>query len=320
MHQRRIDLFDSDFPSIFRSLPTTLQINLGYRCNQSCVHCHVNASPYRTEEMNSQTVDQVIDVIERLPIACVDLTGGAPELHPQFRTIVKAARETGITVIDRCNLTVLLEPEQQDTAEFLADLKVQVVASLPCYLQENVERQRGKGIFKKSIEALQILNGFGYGHSSDLELNLIFNPQGATLPPPQVELEQQYKKELRERYGVVFNRLFTITNMPINRFGAVLKAHGEFESYLRLLKNNHLDENLATVMCQQTVSVDWRGILYDCDFNQMLDMPIEIDGNPASIQNLREGTSLVGRRIKTANHCYGCTAGQGSSCGGALST
>ena len=316
--KRQSERCSSDFPAIWRDSLTTLQVNLGYRCNQSCVHCHVNASPYRKEQMSSRIVNDVLETIRLLPISHVDLTGGAPELHPEFNRIVHEASAHGAKVIDRCNLTVLLEPGQERTAAFLAEEKVQIVASLPCYLEQNVERQRGKGIFQKSVRALKLLNELGYGSDPDLELNLVFNPQGATLPPPQMELEQQYKQELLKRFGIVFDHLFTLANMPINRFEAILRAHDDYESYLGLLKSSHQNANLRTVMCRNTISVDWQGILYDCDFNQMLDMPIDSHGRPMNLRDLWDSVSLQGNRICTADHCFGCTAGQGSSCGGAL--
>ena len=320
MQLPNIKLVDSDFPPIFRRKPLTLQVNLGYECNQQCVHCHVNAGPHRKERLSAQTATQLIQVIDQSNFEFIDLTGGAPELNPDFRRILRAATSRGVKVIDRCNLTVLFEPGQRDTAEFLAEHNVQIVASLPCYLEENVEKQRGKGIFKKSIDALLLLNKLGYGTSENLELTLVFNPQGATLPPSQQELEQQYKQELWNRYEIVFNHLFTITNMPINRFGAILEAHGEYEPYMELLKSNYRESNLHTVMCHDVVSVDWRGYLYDCDFNQMLGLPLELRGKPAVLQDLLDGVSLYDKRIKTADHCYGCTAGQGSSCTGALAS
>jgi radical SAM/Cys-rich protein len=309
------------FPAIRRRSVTTLQVNLGYRCNQSCVHCHVNAGPSRTEEMSGETIDLVIDVLARRGIATLDVTGGAPELNPHFRRLVHAARDLGVRVIDRCNLTVLLLPEQAGLAEFLAGEQVEITASLPCYLEKNVDQQRGKGVFAASLLALRCLNALGYGHEgSGLVLNLVYNPQGASLPPPQAGLEDAYRRELGEIHGVQFNNLFTLANMAIQRFGAVLIARGEFDSYVALLRSAHRDDNLAGVMCRDLVSVDWQGFLYDCDFNQMLDLPLAADGQ--SEQRVHLSTLLNGplasHPIRVAGHCFGCTAGQGSSCGGAL--
>jgi radical SAM/Cys-rich protein len=309
------------FPAIRRRSVTTLQVNLGYRCNQSCVHCHVNAGPNRTEEMSGETIDLVIDVLARRGIATLDVTGGAPELNPHFRRLVHAARELGVRVIDRCNLTVLLLPEQAGLAEFLAGERIEITASLPCYLEKNVEQQRGKGVFEASLQALRCLNALGYGREgSGLVLNLVYNPQGASLPPPQAGLEDAYRRELGEIHGVQFNSLFTLANMPIQRFGAVLIARGEFDRYVALLRSAHRDDNLAGVMCRDLVSVNWQGFLYDCDFNQMLDLPLAADGHGEQrvhLSTLLNGP-LASHPIRVAGHCFGCTAGQGSSCGGAL--
>ncbi len=309
------------FPAIRRRGVTTLQVNLGYRCNQSCVHCHVNAGPNRTEEMSGETIDLVIDVLARRRIATLDITGGAPELNPHFRRLARAARALGVRVIDRCNLTVLLLPEQAGLAEFLAREQVEITASLPCYLEKNVDQQRGKGVFAASLQALRCLNALGYGREgSGLVLNLVYNPQGAILPPPQAGLEADYRRVLGETYGVRFNSLFTLANMPIQRFGAILIARGEFDSYVALLRSAHRDDNLAGVMCRDLVSVDWRGCLYDCDFNQMLDLPLsadEHDGDRPHLSVLLD-EGFASHPIRVAGHCFGCTAGQGSSCGGAL--
>jgi radical SAM/Cys-rich protein len=319
MHATLPLLNETDFPPLTRTRLETLQVNLGYRCNQSCLHCHVNAGPKRTEAMDATTVAAVIDFIDTAALGTLDLTGGAPELNPYFRRLVRAARIRGLGVIDRCNLTVLFEAGQQDTARFLAGHSVKVVASMPCYLKDNVDAQRGDGVFAKSIEALQLLNALGYGKAgSGLELDLVYNPQGATLPPPQQALEADYRKHLANEYGVLFNRLLTLANMPIKRFGSTLVSHGEFDSYLRLLRNAHRDENLAAVMCRSLISVDWQGYVYDCDFNQMLEMPLQVGDRPRlHISELR-GRELSGFPIRVAQHCYACTAGQGSSCGGAL--
>ena len=259
-----------------------------------------------------------MEVVDRLPVTTLDLTGGAPELNPNFRTMVIRARSKGLKVIDRCNLTILFEPDQENLGAFLAAEGVVIVASLPCYLEENVDQQRGKGVHSLSIRALQLLNDLGYGTSPHLELNLVFNPIGAVLPPSQDELEAVYKKELKDRYGIEFNRLFTLTNMPINRFGSILSAHGKLDEYMTLLKTNYREENLCSVMCRNTLSVDWQGYLYDCDFNQMLGMGTTSQSTHLHIRDLNDGFSLTKKRINTADHCYGCTAGQGSSCEGAL--
>ena len=308
----------TDFPQITRRGYRTLQVNLGYYCNQSCVHCHVNASPYRKERMTEEVADIVIECLEKLSFEVLDLTGGAPELNENFRRIVTQARQQNIEVIDRCNLTVLFESGQEDTAEFLAREAVTIVASMPCYEEENVRKQRGKTVFEKSISALQLLNRLGYGVKEELTLNLVYNPVGAHLPPPQVELEATYKQELFEKYGIEFSSLFTLTNMPINRFGSVLKAHNEYELYMRLLKESFHSENLETVMCRDTVSVDWQGYLYDCDFNQMLDLRLMMDQRKSHLKDLLNQTHNLNSQISVADHCYGCTAGQGSSCQGAL--
>jgi radical SAM/Cys-rich protein len=313
-------LLETDFPAISRGRVKTLQVNLGYRCNLSCLHCHVAASPKRTESMDGATVDRVIELLERADVETLDLTGGAPELNPHFRRLVGQARARHVHTIDRCNLTILEEPDQSDLAEFLADQRVEILASLPCYLEENVDAQRGKGVFEASIAGLRRLNRLGYGEpDGHLVLNLIYNPQGAQLPPPQAELEQSYKQVLGERYGLRFNRLFTIANMPIKRFGSQLLGTGQLDAYMELLASAHREENLSRVMCRDLISIDWRGIVYDCDFNQMLGLPMTSDvaNRPLRIDAI-DIQSLAGRAIRVAGHCYGCTAGQGSSCGGAL--
>ena len=263
-------LMVSDFPAIQRNKLQILQVNLGYTCNLSCTHCHVNAGPQRTEQMDKANIDLIIDILAQHKIETLDLTGGAPELNPHFLYLVEQARALDVHVIDRCNLTILQEPEQEDLAQFLADQQVEVVASLPCYSQENVDAQRGKGVFDSSIEGLLKLNKLGFGiEGSGLNLNLVYNPGGAFLPPGQVELQAAYKEKLAADFGIEFNNLFTITNMPISRFGAVLLAKGEFNEYMNLLKDSYSPANLDGVMCKSTVSVDWQGNLYDCDFNQM---------------------------------------------------
>ena len=320
MHATLPLLQSSDFPALRRPATATLQVNLGYRCNQSCVHCHVNAGPNRTEMMDAGTMALIPQVLAARGIGTLDLTGGAPELHPGFRDLVRSARALGVKVIDRCNLTILFEPGQEGLAEFLAEHEVEVVASLPCYSVDNVDRQRGKGVFDKSIAALQRLNALGYGHEgSGRVLNLVYNPQGAVLPPPQPALEADYKRELGAHFGIVFNSLFALANMPIQRFGSMLISKGQFNGYIRLLKDNHRDANLAQVMCRALISVDWLGRLYDCDFNQQLDLPMG-GGAEAGRRHLRDllQADADGAPIRVAEHCYGCTAGNGSSCGGAL--
>ena len=320
MHATLPLLQSSDFPAIRRQATATLQVNLGYRCNQSCVHCHVNAGPNRTEMMDAETMALIPQVLAARGIGTLDLTGGAPELHPDFRELVRAARALGVKVIDRCNLTILFEPGQEGLAEFLAEHEVEVVASLPCYSGDNVDRQRGKGVFDKSIAALQRLNALGYGHEgSGRVLNLVYNPQGAVLPPPQPALEADYKRELGAHFGIVFNSLFALANMPIQRFGTMLISKGQFNGYIRLLKDNHRDANLAQVMCRALISVDWLGRLYDCDFNQQLDLPMGggAEAGPRHLRDLLQADA-DGAPIRVAEHCYGCTAGNGSSCGGAL--
>ncbi|KRT56306.1 arsenosugar biosynthesis radical SAM (seleno)protein ArsS [endosymbiont of Ridgeia piscesae] len=307
------------FPAIERGELKTLQVNLGLRCNLSCQHCHVNAGPKRTEQMERGGGENVLRFLSRQQLQSLDLTGGAPELNPNFRYLVKKARAMGVHVIDRCNLTVLEESGQEGLAEFLAANQVEVVASLPCYLQENVDSQRGKGSYDASIRGLKQLNQLGYGDpASGLSLNLVYNPLGPSLPPPQGPLEADYRKQLAERFGISFNQLFTITNMPIRRFGSLLHSKGEFHTYLDLLRSSFSPDNLQEVMCRSLISVDWQGRVYDCDFNQMLDMPISDENSPRPTLSTLLDTDLRGRPIQIAEHCYGCTAGQGSSCGGAL--
>ncbi|RDH85168.1 MAG: radical SAM protein [endosymbiont of Escarpia spicata] len=309
----------TSFPSLQRGRLETLQVNLGLRCNLSCVHCHVNAGPNRTEEMSRETVEDVLAFLRKHRMKALDLTGGAPELNPNFRYLVETATEMGVHVIDRCNLTVLEEEGQEQLADFLAYHRVEVVASLPCYLEENVDAQRGKGSYDASIRALQRLNGLGYGMTGNsLLLKLVYNPQGASLPPPQGPLETDYKRQLVERFNIIFNQLLTITNMPINRFGSLLQSKGEFQSYLQLLRDAHQPANIESVMCRHLISVDWQGRVYDCDFNQMLDMQLE--SGEVKRPRLRDliNHDIDGWPIQVAEHCYGCTAGQGSSCGGAL--
>ncbi len=306
------------FPAIRRGKLDTLQVNVGYRCNQSCFHCHVNAGPTRPEEMTADVAELVLDFVKRRRIATLDITGGAPELNANFRRMVREARELGARVMDRCNLTILQQPGQQDLAEFLSEHQVEVMASLPCYLRDNVERQRGKGVFDGSIRGLRKLNALGYGRDPALVLNLVYNPQGPSLPPAQRALEADYKRVLGKQYGIAFNKLYVLANMPIQRFGSMLVSKGEFEGYLDLLREAHLDANLDGVMCRNLISVDWQGFVYDCDFNQMLDLPLMREGRKrAHLSDLLD-EPIEGNPIRVAGHCYGCTAGQGSSCGGAL--
>lgn len=319
MHDTKALLINSDFPALSRKRLEILQLNLGYLCNLSCVHCHVNAGPKRTELMSRETLDQVLASADALNIHTLDLTGGAPEMHPEFRYLVQTARSKGMKIIDRCNLTVLDYLQDIDLAGFLAAQHVEIVASLPCYLEENVDKQRGKGVFQQSLTGLRRLNKLGYGQpDSSLILNLVYNPQDAVLPPDQQRLEQDYKRYLWESYRIVFNRLFVITNMPIQRFGSVLVSQGKFDAYLKLLKDNFCSDNLDNLMCLSTLSIDWQGYLYDCDFNQMLGMSLA-DGSHSKLHiSQLTAETLSDSAISTAAHCYGCTAGQGSSCGGAL--
>jgi len=314
-------LKDTDFPPVKRDTLDTLQVNLGYMCNQQCIHCHVNASPKRKEIMARDTCEQVLTYLCATPsIKTLDITGGAPELNPHFRYIVKTARQAGIDVIDRCNLTVLSVPPLLELAYFLTEQQVKIIASLPCYLEENVDKQRGKGVFQDSIAGLRQLNNLGYGQKdSGLELNLVFNPQGPNLPAEQATLETDYKKFLWDNYGVVFNQLYTICNMPIQRFGSMLISKGQFDSYMKLLRDAHCNANLGTVMCRNLISVDWLGYVYDCDFNQMLGLPLRLHTSTKLHISQLLDIELKGNPILVAQHCYGCTAGQGSSCGGALS-
>ncbi|MDX1980227.1 MAG: arsenosugar biosynthesis radical SAM protein ArsS [Bryobacteraceae bacterium] len=292
-----------------------LQINVGKLCNQTCAHCHVDAGPHRREIMSRETAELCIGVLSATAIPVVDITGGAPELNPNFRWLVRQARLLGRHVMDRCNLTVLLLPAQADLIGFLAAHKVEIVASMPCYLEENVDRQRGDGVYRKSIEAIQRLNAAGYGRpGSGLLLNLVYNPVGATLPPAQAALEQDYKRELAGRFGIVFNSLYTMTNMPISRFLDSLMQTGNYEAYMEKLVSAYNAEAVENVMCRSMLSVGWDGALYDCDFNQMLEIPVN-HGAPRHIRDFRRG-DLAARRIVTGQHCYGCTAGAGSSCGG----
>ena len=319
MHQTLHLMKSRGFPHLRRKALETLQVNLGYKCNQACFHCHVNASPDRKEMMSAETIDEVIDFMRVSRVGTLDLTGGAPELNQHFRRLVTAARDMNIRVIDRCNLTILGEPGQEDLHDFLAAHLVEVSASLPCYSQENVDKQRGEGVFEKSIEGLKKLNSLGYGKpGSGLMLNLVFNPQGPKLPPAQEALEADYHRLLNENFGIVFNHLFTITNMPIQRFGSTLISKGQFDGYMNLLVSAFQAHNLDSVMCRSLLSVDFQGYVYDCDFNQMLGLPLQHQGRLKTHLRDLMSTDLLGNPIVVKDHCYGCTAGQGSSCGGAL--
>ena len=308
------------FPPVRRAALEALQVNLTYRCNQRCLHCHVNAGPTRSESMSDECLALLQRVIDAHPVQTLDLTGGAPEMHPRFREIVEHARREGLRVIDRCNLTILGEPGFEDLAEFLAAQGVEVTASLPCYSRDNVDRQRGDGVFAASIAGLRRLNALGYGRpGGGLVLNLVYNPQGPSLPPPQAALEADYRRHLAEDFGIVFDHLLCITNQPIARFGSTLVSKGQFAAYMQLLRDSYRPQNLAGLMCRSLVSVDWQGYLYDCDFNQMLDLPLQLIGRDrAHLRDLLERPRLEGNPIVSRDHCFACTAGQGSSCGGAL--
>ncbi len=319
MHETLPYLEPTDFPAINRTALEVLQVNLGYLCNLSCTHCHVNAGPKRTELMDKATVDLILEFIRRENIHTLDLTGGAPEMNPHFKYLVEQARAMAVTVIDRCNLVILQEPGYGGLAKFLADNQVEIIASLPCYLEDNVDKQRGKGTFSASIEALKKLNDLGYGQSeSQLQLNLVFNPQDNNLPPDQGNLEKAYKQHLFDDYGIVFNKLYAMVNLPIQRFGSQLISKGLFADYLQLLKDNYRQENLPSVMCRNTISIDWQGFVYDCDFNQMLNLPLGANLTHKTHLSELQRDSLTNSAIAVRQHCYGCTAGQGSSCGGAI--
>lgn len=324
----RLPLAERPAPSFDRALAdrglalrradtTTLQVNVGKLCNQACHHCHVEAGPQRTESMTRAVAERVIALLAASPhVTTLDLTGGAPELNPNFRWLVDEARRLGRRVIDRCNLTVLLEPSQQDLGEFLAARDVEIVASLPCYAAKNVDEQRGHGTFAKSIAALRQLNALGYGTGSSKVLNLVYNPNGAFLPPAQATLEARYKVELVEQFAITFDRLFTITNLPIARYADYLDQRGKYDEYMSLLITHLNPQAVAGVMCRSLVSVGWDGTVYDCDFNQMLELPL--GGAPRHTVFELTTLALRGQPIATAAHCFGCTAGAGSSCGGSL--
>ncbi|ORU89655.1 MAG: radical SAM protein [Cycloclasticus sp. symbiont of Poecilosclerida sp. M] len=316
MHSTIEKLKVTDFPAIKRGKLETLQVNFGYLCNLSCLHCHVNAGPTRKELMDKKTIDDVLLFIDQNGIKTLDLTGGAPEMNPHFEYIVSEAVKRGVAVIDRCNLTILEEPGYEQMAEFMAAKGVQIVASLPCYSSDNVDAQRGDGVFDKSISALQELNTLGYGKG--LQLDLVYNPQGPQLPPNQAALELEYKTHLRDNFGIEFSRLLTITNMPIKRFGSALISKGQFETYMDLLKSAYQSVNLDGLMCKSILSVDWKGFVYDCDFNQMLELPAGFSDTKKHISDCL-GVNFHQQPITIADHCYGCTAGSGSSCAGSLS-
>ncbi|MBV9501692.1 MAG: arsenosugar biosynthesis radical SAM protein ArsS [Acidobacteriaceae bacterium] len=306
----------SGLPLLRRAQVTTVQINVGKVCNQACQHCHVDAGPKRTESMSRETADRVLTLLSRSQQPTIaDITGGAPELNLWFRHLVEQCRAQGLHVIDRCNLTILLEPGHETLADFLAGHQVEITASLPCYTRENVDRQRGRGVFDKSIQALQLLNRIGYGISDELPLNLVYNPLGPSLPPRQPALEMDYKRHLLEDFGIRFNRLLTITNMPISRFAEFLTRTGKLEFYSSLLADNFNAATVNHLMCRSLISVGWDGKLYDCDFNQMLEIPIP---RRLTIWDIESFDEMAERHIATANHCFGCTAGAGSSCGGTL--
>jgi radical SAM/Cys-rich protein len=296
-----------------------LQVNVGKVCNQTCHHCHVDAGPDRREAMSRETTDHCLRALIECDIATLDITGGAPEMNPHFRHLVAEASRSGRRVIDRCNLTILLAPRYDDLPEFLAEHRVEIIASLPCYLEDNCDRQRGDGVFRKSIEAIERLNALGYGVRDDLRLSLVFNPQGASLPPDERNLEATYRRELMKRYGVSFTQLFAITNMPIARYLDDLLTHGRYDAYMRTLVDAFRPENVDGVMCRTMLSVDWTGRLFDCDFNQMLDLSV-FGAVPKHIRDVDRSTllQLASRRIATGRHCFGCTAGAGSSCQGSL--
>ena len=299
-----------------RAALSELQINLGYLCNQACEHCHVEAGPKRTEMMTWETMQKIVSWAGENNIKSVDLTGGAPEMIPHFREFCDELLALGISITSRCNITVQYEPGQEDLATWYAQRKIRLVCSLPCYTPENVDQQRGKGVFGKSISGLQLLNAAGYGRQEDLSLDLVYNPVGPNLPPSQTALQQEYKTRLKNDFDIDFNSLLTITNLPINRFEHFLKRTGQLESYEQLLVENFNPSTVAPLMCRHLISVDWKGYVYDCDFNQMLGMPLALTG-PKQLWEIN-GKDLENGPVAVAKHCFGCTAGAGSSCGGAL--
>ena len=324
-----INLFDQTLDQfqikLTRNAPEILQVNVGKMCNLTCVHCHVNAGPGRKEIMTREVVDKILGWLETADtIHTVDLTGGAPEMNPEFKHFVKSARAMGKRVIDRCNLTILLVEGYEDYAQFLADQQVEIVASLPCYSAENVEEQRGEGVFDDSIAGLQILNKLGYGIDPALQLHLVYNPNGAFLPGDQAELEADYKVELDKAFGIKFNQLFAITNIPIARYASYLKRNKQLDEYMQLLVDNFNPSSIDGLMCRNTINVGWKGEVYDCDFNQQLKLQLEDEGKESDVADHKlfawdvNVDTFINLPIKTAKHCFGCTAGAGSSCGGTL--
>ena len=306
-----------NFPSINKENIDTLQINIGYKCNQACKHCHVNSSPLRTEKMSNDIITLIPKIIDKYKIKTLDITGGAPELHPEFKNLITSLSNKKVDIIDRCNLTIFFEEGYKDLPQFLAKNNVIVTASLPCYEKNNVEVQRGYGVFEKSIKAIKILNDLGYGKGKEgLILNLVYNPVKPILPPSQSVLEADYKRILNEKYNIFFNNLYTITNMPINRYADSLKREGELDNYYKLLKENFNKNNLENLMCKKTISVNWQGEIYDCDFNQQ----INLRGNkgPKTLSDLMNESITFDYGVAVNEHCFACTAGSGSSCGGTL--
>jgi len=306
------------FPSIYKEPIETLQINIGYKCNQACKHCHVKSSPLRTEKMSNEIISLIPKIIDKYKIKTLDITGGAPELHPEFKNLVASLSTKQVDIIDRCNLTIFFEEGYEDLPQFLAKNKVIVTASLPCYEKDNVEIQRGLGVFEKSINAIKILNDLGYGKKeTELQLNLVYNPVSPILPPSQEILEKDYKKILFEKYNIVFNNLYTITNMPINRYEESLRREGKLNIYYKLLKENFNENNLENLMCKKTISVNWLGEIYDCDFNQQINF--RDNKGPKTLFDLLDESFTFDYRVAVKEHCFACTAGAGSSCGGTLS-
>lgn len=313
-------LIQAGIEPLRRNRVETLQVNVGRVCNQTCAHCHVDAGPSRTESMQEDVALACIDFLAaNEDINSLDITGGAPEINPCFRLLAKEGRSLGRNVISRCNLTILLEPGYEDLASFCASNKIEIIASLPCYTEENVDKQRGRGVFEKSLTALRLLNSMGYGSgNADLRLNLVYNPVGTQLPSPQYKLELDYKRELLESFGITFDQLYTITNMPIARFERFLRAMRQYDNYMQTLIDAFNPDAATAVMCKTLLSVSWDGRIFDCDFNQMLDMPLrDSNGNVLDIRTVHE-EDVIFRKILTGSHCFGCTAGAGSSCAGAL--
>jgi radical SAM/Cys-rich protein len=305
--------------TLSRRAVDVLQVNMGRYCNLACIHCHVESGPTRKEMMSRETVDAALDFLATTKIPTLDITGGAPELHRDFDYLVESARGLGRHVMDRCNLTVIFESGKDYLPEFFKRHQVELVCSLPCYSEENVDKQRGKGTFESSIRALQRLNEIGYGQpGGDLVLNLVYNPVGPHLPPPQEQLEQEYKRILREQFGILFNHLYCLSNMAITRYATHLKLRGEYDRYVELLETNFNAATLDRVMCRDLISIGWNGLVYDCDFNQMLDMPLYDDTGTAMHIASLSLDQVLNRAIQVGDHCYACSAGSGSSCGGAL--